>query len=302
MARIEVIINAGGGSFDDNETESLLIGAFRSSGLEVNMSVVRSGVEIETLAKTAAASDAEIIVAGGGDGTISTVAAAAAESGKTLAVLPLGTLNHFSKDLGIPQTLAEAVQVIAAGHTQMVDVGEVNGRIFLNNSSIGLYPRIVRRREVQQERLGHGKWRAAFSAALRAFLISPFIKVRLRLRGKEFLRKTPFVFIGNNEYQMDLYNIGRRERLDEGRLSVYFLRRGGRVGVLKLLVRTIFGMLRQSKDFETLSTDAITIATRKDRVRTAIDGESILMETPLEYRIRPAYLRVVVPRPEGVDA
>ncbi len=302
MARIEVIINAGGGSFDEKETESLVTGAFRATGLDVNISLAKGGGEIEALARTAAASEAEIVVAGGGDGTISTVAAAAAESGKTLGVLPLGTLNHFSKDLGIPQTLAEAVRVIAAGHSQMVDVGEVNGRMFLNNSSIGLYPRIVRRREVQQERLGHGKWRAALSAAMRAFLISPFIKVRLTLRGKEYLRKTPFVFIGNNEYQMDFYNIGKRERLDQGRLSVYFLQRGGRVGVLKLLLRTVFGMLRQAKDFETLSTDAISIATRKERVRTAIDGESILMETPLEYRIRPSYLRVIVPRPEGDNA
>jgi diacylglycerol kinase family enzyme len=296
MPKIEVIINAAGGSFADDHTEQHLREEFAKSGLDVNLSLARDGEEIESMAEKAARSDAEIIVAGGGDGTISAVATKAAESGKVLGVIPLGTLNHFSKDLKIPQTIPEAVAVLTENNLKNVDVGEVNGRLFLNNSSIGLYPRIVRRRQVEQERLGKGKWSAALSAAWKVFLRRPFITVKIKLRERIFIRKTPFVFIGNNEYEMDLYNIGRRERLDGGRLSLYFPHRDGRFGVIVLLIKTVFGMLRQAKEFETMSTEQVTLRTPKPSVVTALDGETVVMDSPLEYRIRPGYLRVLVPR------
>src|SRR5205823_6222409 len=100
--------------------------------------------------------------AAGGDGTINAVAAQTRKTAKPLGILPLGTLNHFSKDLRIPRNVPDAVDVIAEKHVAEVDIGEVNGRVFLNNSSIGLYPRMVRIREHQQQRLGRGKWSAAF--------------------------------------------------------------------------------------------------------------------------------------------
>ncbi|MEO7540113.1 MAG: diacylglycerol kinase family protein [Pyrinomonadaceae bacterium] len=299
VAAIEVIINAGGGSFTEDHTEVLLREEFARLGLKVNFSLAASGEEIISLAEKAAASYADVIVAGGGDGTINAVATAVASSRKTLGILPLGTLNHFSRDLRIPADFAAAVSVIAGEHTTEVDVGEVNGHIFLNNSSIGLYPRIVRRREAEQERLGRGRWSAALSAAWRVFLRDPFVKVRIELDDRVFVRKTPFVFIGNNEYQMDFYNIGSRSRLNGGRLSIYFLHHGGRWGVVMLLVKTVFGVLRQAKEFETLSTKQVSLTTRKKRVMIAIDGETRVIESPLDYRIRPKYLRVLVPRDEA---
>ncbi|MEP6705350.1 MAG: diacylglycerol kinase family protein, partial [Acidobacteriota bacterium] len=215
-----------------------------------------------------------------------------------LGVLPLGTLNNFSKDLGIPQDVPGAVQTIADGHVESIDLAEVNGRIFINNSSIGLYPQIVLRRDEQQRRLGRGKWSAAFWAAWQMFRLSPFLKVRIELNGQSFLRKTPFVFVGNNEYEMELYNIGRRPSLNDGELSVYFLHRGGRWGVSLLLLHTIFGGLRQWKDFEEVSTDQIMIQTRRKKLHVALDGEVSTMQTPLNYRTLPKALRVIVPRPQ----
>ena len=295
MARkIEVIINAGSGSVLGDETSDSLRDRFIEHGLPPTIHFVRSGSEIQALASQAA-ERADIVVAGGGDGTISTVAIEVANAGKTLGVLPLGTLNNFSKDLGIPQDIFESVRTIATGDVKVIDLAEVNGRIFINNSSIGLYPRIVLRR-VEHQRLGRGKWNAAFWAALQMFRVSPFLKVRIELGGKSFLRKTPFVFVGNNEYEMDLYNIGRRTSLDEGELSVYFLHRGGRWGVMLLLLRTLFGRLRQWKDFEEVNTDQITIQTRKKKLHVALDGEVVTMMTPLVYRTRPRALKVIVPK------
>jgi len=292
--RVEVIINAASGLGCSDEMRASIAEAFSSNGLEANFRFAKNGAETERFAKEAAASDAETIIAGGGDGTISGVAYHVHKAGKTLGVLPLGTLNNFSKDLGIPQDLTDAVRIIADGSVETIDLAEVNGRVFINNSSIGLYPRIVRRRE-QQQRLGYGKWRAAFWAALRMFRLSPFLKVRIELDGKSFLRKTPFVFVGNNAYEMDLYNIGRRPSLAEGKLSVYFLHRSGHLGVILLLWHTVTGRVKQWRDFEEVLTDSVTIQTRRKRLPIAFDGEISVMPTPLEFRIRPKALKVFVP-------
>lgn len=295
MPPIEVIINASGGSFVEGETEQSLADQFAANGVEANIRLARTGDQIAEFAKAAVESDAELIVAGGGDGTISSVAAIVSTSGKAFGVLPLGTLNNFSKDLGIPQGIAGAIGVIAARNIVDIDLAEVNGRIFINNSSIGLYPRIVKDRVRQQQRLGYGKWRAAFWATLKMFRISPFLKVEILVDGRLFLRKTPFVFIGNNEYEMEFYNIGRRPNLDKGKLSIYFLHRGGRFGVIALLLRTITGTVKQWRDFEEVLTDSVMIQTRRKRMHVAFDGEVSVVETPLRYKILPKALRVIIP-------
>lgn len=298
VPKIVVILNAGSGSGSSEETKNLLEQEFETHGIDADIRLAQSGREIIGLARAAANGDAEIIVAGGGDGTISAVAAEVIRAGKILGVLPLGTLNNFSKDLRIPPDLAGAIAIIAENLVQKIDVGEVNGRMFLNNSSIGLYPRIVKRRVKQQQRLGRGKWAAAFWAAWKVIRIAPLLKVRLEIDEKIFRRKTPFVFVGNNEYEMDFFNIGRRSNLDDGKLSVYFVKRGGRWGLIMLIVRTIFGRLRQARDFEEIKTAEITIETRKRRILVAFDGEIALLNTPLNYKIHPLALSVLVPPEE----
>jgi YegS/Rv2252/BmrU family lipid kinase len=291
---IEVIVNAGSGSVEREETERRLTQLFEENGVGANILMAASGDEIIAFAEKAAGGSAEIIVAGGGDGTISAVAAPVIKARKTLGILPLGTLNNFSKDLRIPQDLAEAVRVIVEGNTGQIDVGDVNGRIFVNNSSIGLYPSIVRRRE-RQQRLGRGKWRSAFWAALKILKRTPFFAVKLETEDGERIVKTPFVFVGNNQYEMEFLNIGRRARLDDGKLSVYFLHKSGRRGLFMLFLRTLFGRLRQAHEFEEINIDEITIETRKKQMPVAFDGEVEFLETPLYYKIHPKALRVIVP-------
>lgn len=295
---VEVIINAASGSGTSEDVHLAIVEAFATAGKTANLHLATSGDEIERLAKVATENSSKVIVAAGGDGTISTVATHVYRSGKIFGVLPLGTLNNFSKDLGIPQELADAVKVIAEGHVTEVDLAEVNGRVFLNNSSIGLYPSIVRKRQQQQIRLGYGKWRAALWATLRIFRVARFLKVRIEIDGESFLRKTPFVFVGNNEYEMDLYNIGRRLNMDSGKLSIYFLHRGGRWGVIVLLFRTLTGSVRQWREFEQVLTESVTIQSRRKSMSVAFDGEIAMMEMPLKYKTLPKALRVIVPKPE----
>ena len=292
---IEVIINAGSGSVQQEEIKQLLEELFKENGVEANVHLAKQGSDIINLARLAVKSDCKIIVAGGGDGTVSGVASELVKTDKILGVLPLGTLNNFSKDLGIPQDIKEAIRIIAENQVKKIDVAEVNGRIFINNSSIGFYPRIVRQREKQQQK-GRSKWNAAFWATLKIFHLSPFLKVRLNVDNKQFLRKTPFVFVGNNEYDMDFFNIGRRIFLSKGKLCVYFLHRGGRTGLFMLVFHLITGRLRQVKDFEEVMTDEITIQMRKKRVLVAFDGEVAVLQTPLNYKIHPQSLNVIVPK------
>jgi diacylglycerol kinase family enzyme len=299
LTPIKIILSAGAGTVagsDNQKICELLARIFSENQIDADISLAQSGAEVTELAQDAARGPYKVMVAAGGDGTVNSVAAAAVDGGKILGVLPLGTLNHFAKDLHIPLDLESAVHMLSEGCTVQVDVGEVNGHVFLNNSSLGLYPRIVRHRKKQQERLGRGKWPAFLWAALTMVRRYPFLHVRLGLEGEELVRQTPFVFIGNNAYQLDLFNIGARVCLDAGALSLYVAHRTGRLGLLILALRALLGRLQSTKDFDTLCVKEVNIETRSPRLLVATDGEVSVMETPLYYRIRPGALRVIVPQ------
>lgn len=299
ITSVEVIINPGSGVNDKEEARRRLPELFAASGVKAVISVANTGKEIHDLTEKAVRSTCQVIVAGGGDGTINAVASAIIESGseKILGVLPFGTLNHFAQDLHLPLTVEDAARVIIAGHQIKIDVGVVNGRIFLNNSSLGLYPIIVNKRK-RQQRLGHGKWPAFVWAALSVLRRYPFLDVRLTVGGKEINCRTPFVFVGNNEYVMEGFKIGGREHLDRAALSLYITNRTGRLGLIRLALRALFRRLRNERDFMALATDEVKIETRRQRLHVAFDGEIELLDTPLQYRVRPGALRVIVPQKE----
>jgi YegS/Rv2252/BmrU family lipid kinase len=291
---IEVIINVGSGADDKKEMREKVAANFAASGRKANISLARTGAEVVELARRAAQMQADIIVAGGGDGTINAVASELIGTDKSFGVLPLGTLNHFAKDLNIPVDIEAAVRTIVSGHTTQVDVGQVNGRIFLNNSSLGLYPRLVHEREKQQ-RLGLRKWTAFFWAAVAVLRRYPFLDVKLSVEGKDFSCRSPLVFIGNNEYEMEGLDVGARACLNSGNLSLYMTRDTGRLGLVRLGFRALFGGLREDRDFTALCSKEIWIETRHRRLRVALDGEVTVLEPPLHYQIRPLSLRVIVP-------
>jgi YegS/Rv2252/BmrU family lipid kinase len=293
--QIAVIINASAGNGCTTEWADNLVDKFRAGGLDVRVMLARSGDEIIETAQRAVADNCETVVAGGGDGTVSAVASALIGTDIALGVLPLGTLNHFAKDLNIPLDIDEAIANIVAGYKVRVDASEVNDRTFLNNSSLGIYPDIVRDREKQQRRLGRGKWFAFCWASLSVLSRFPFLDVRLSLNNKERRRRTPFVFIGNNEYLMEGFDIGKRETLTGGQLSLYVAQRPGRFGLLVFAVHALMGRLREVKDFDVLVAKEILIETRHKRIRVATDGEVTVMNTPLRYRILPGALNVIVP-------
>ena len=223
--RYDCIINVSSGTGDKEEIRHRLAEIFAASRTDARITLARSGEELAELAREAAKAEAsDTVIGGGGDGSLNAIATALVGTKKRFGVLPLGTLNHFAGDLGIPSDLEAAAQTIIDGHTIEVDVAEVNGEIFLNNSSLGLYPMIVHKRERQQERLGRGKWPAFLWAAISALYRYPSLSVRLEADGEELMRRTPFVFIGNNEYMMDGFKIGGRKNLTDGHVCLYTTR------------------------------------------------------------------------------
>jgi diacylglycerol kinase family enzyme len=263
-------------------------------GAEDRVTLARDGAELAAAVQRALHEGCERVVAGGGDGTISAVASHLVGRDAALGVLPLGTLNHFAKDLGVPMDIDAAFTLLREGEMRQVDVGEVNGRFFVNNSSLGLYPRIVHGREKRRQ-LGHGKWPAFAWATLATLRRFPFLDVRLKVQGQDYFHRTPFVFIGNNEYLMTGLRVGERERLDCGVLSLYVAQRTGRWGLLRLAAGALFGRLQQQKDFRSLTACELRIDTAGPLLRVAADGELKLMQPPLVYRIHPKALRVIAP-------
>lgn len=296
MPTIAIIINHAAGSSHPIDSAALA-DSLRATGLEPSITLARSGSEIVEAAKRACAGGTGIVVAGGGDGTINAVASLLVGTEITLGVLPLGTLNHFAKDLQIPLQLDRAVATIVAGHRISVDVGEVNGKFFLNNSSIGVYPEIVKDRETEQRRFGKSKWVAFFWASVNALRRYPFLDVQLDVDGKNYVRHTPFVFVGNNEYAIEGFELGERTTLSAGKLSLYVSQRTGRLGLAGFALRALFGRLRQARDFDALLAKEILIETRHRRIRVSTDGEVAMMDAPLRYRIRAGALQVIVPVP-----
>jgi integrase len=176
------ILNSTSGCHPGPELHEKLFRIFAENGTRARILLASSGAEIPDLARRAVKEESQIIVAGGGDGTVNAVASELMGSSITLGVLPLGTLNHFAKDLHIPQDLEGAVRNLITGRAIPVDVGEVNGRFFLNNSSLGIYPRIVRHCEEQRNKKGRNRWVAFVQASLSVVRHYSLLRVRLLLR------------------------------------------------------------------------------------------------------------------------
>jgi diacylglycerol kinase family enzyme len=304
MKPVQVIVNAGAGAGHDDDRAGELRRKLRDAGLDADLTLAAGGEELIAAARRAREGGAELVVAGGGDGSMNAVASQIVGTGAAASirfgVLPMGTLNHFAKDLGVPLDLDAAIGNLVTGVPVSVDVGEVNGRIFLNNSGLGLYPDIVRDREKQQNRLGRGKWPAALWASLAALRRYPFLSLRLEVKGedgesKRLARRTPFVFIGNNAYTMQGLSIGARARLDAGTLSLYVAQHPTRFGLMRFAFDALRGRLGEERDFDVLHAAAFELDTHRKRLHVATDGEVTVMAAPLRYRSLPGALRVLVP-------
>jgi diacylglycerol kinase family enzyme len=298
--RVDVVVNAQAGSVDEADERrevSTIETAFTEAGIEVEVHVEAPQDFADVLPRLWEAEPRpDAILVAGGDGTVNCAAGVAAGTDMVLGVLPFGTFDHFAKDLGMPTDMAEAAHALVSGEIRKVDVAEVNGQVFVNNSVLGAYPVMVAIRDRLREEHGWGKVRAVPVAAIRVLRNLPMH--RLTLEGEGLVRRhvrTPFVFVGNGVYDNEDGGLHRREAMTDGKLGVAVARVMSRWGLFRVVVQALLLGSQKARDLDVAEVRSLVVRTRTKRVRVALDGEVAWIEPPISYRTRPGALNVLAP-------
>jgi diacylglycerol kinase family enzyme len=296
MAKPVVLLNRGGGAIAaDDAIEDRVEAALRHSRIEADIELIEGG-DYEVRCNALAERGDPLVIVGGGDGTVSAAASALVGTDTLLGILPVGTLNHFARDAGIPTDLEQATDLIAQRPERRVDVAEVNGRLFINNSAIGLYPLMVIDRDVQRRRLGRNKRLAMVVASLRTLARFNHQRLTLTVNDEETARlDTPLLFVGNNGYRIDLGAAGSRESLDDGQLCVMVMRKKTRRGLVAASIRALLDRSRPDDMVRIDGVERLRVASRRSHLPLSLDGEVVSAEPPLDYRIRKRALKLIAP-------
>jgi diacylglycerol kinase family enzyme len=249
--------------------------------------------QVTQAVKEAIEGGATRVAAVGGDGTISAAAAAVAGTDAELVVIPAGTFNHFARDYGIPLDLDAACAAAMSKRIRCADVGWVNGRLFLNTSSVGAYANFVRVRERLEPRAGY--WLASVMSAARTLVRMQPFKVWFATEGVQRLYQTPIVFIGVGRRELKLPALGKRVENGSSGLHVMIVRGGTRARLVALAFEAAAKGTRaisRTPHLDSFLVDRCTIEQRHSTV--AVDGEVVSLASPLEYRLAPTALKIVV--------
>ncbi|MBQ5941299.1 diacylglycerol kinase family protein [Massilia sp. AB1] len=297
-----IVLNAGSGHSETELRRSTIEDVIGGAGRVCHLEVVDEPERLHDIARAMAAraqAAGGILVAAGGDGTINTVAHEAVLAGCPFGVLPQGTFNYFGRTHGIPEDLAEAVYALLRASVESVQIGVVNNKIFLVNASVGLYPRLLEEREHDKRQFGRSRVVAFFSAIKTALRPYRHLRIELELEGQVKRLRTTTLFVGNNRLQLEQVGMeGLTEAVEEGQLVALAPKPMGKLGLLALLVRGLFGKLGSGDvvafAFKRMSVRTPRLYGRK-RMKVATDGEVTKMPMPLEFRAVEGKLALLVP-------
>jgi diacylglycerol kinase family enzyme len=303
--KVAVVMNSKAGAIvggSPDETARRIERLFAAAGTEAQV-VVAEGPNLEEAIRGFRDSDVDAVVVAGGDGSVDTAAKALIGSGKPLGVLPMGTFNLFARDLQVPLKLEEAVGALAGGHVQQVDTAEVNGKLFLCNSVMGLMPSLVDARESIRGKSFFQRLRDMAAAVGRLVRRYPRLTVTVDLgKGSQTITVRSLA-VTCNPYEEKLGALPMRPHMDTGRLALYQIGHRGRLGMLWLLVSVVLGHWKQSTAVSEWMAPELAIAGRGASIQVVNDGELLSLELPLHYRIHPKELAVLVPaRHEPAEA
>lgn len=294
QTKATVFVNPAAGWGEKGDAKEILHPCFAEYGIDADIEFTQPGMNLADSAAKAVAAGSDIVVAGGGDGTLSATASALVGTDIPFGILPVGTLNHFARDLGLPLDLEAAARIVGARRTTDVDIAEVNGKTFLNNSIIGLYP-VFRFLRAEQERKGMPRKLALLWAIAGVLRRLPVFTLKFIVNGEEIVRRTPYVLVANNEHAMQGWQLGQRRSLTEGKLWIYVMRWHSRWDLFRMFLRLALGRFNARYHFEIFSAEEMYVDAKARRIGVALDGEIHVMETPLRYRSLPRSLRVIVP-------
>jgi diacylglycerol kinase family enzyme len=287
-----LIINAEAGrARRGNELKNLLAAATQHGNLDIHL--LQSHDNIPRIVKLAIKNGAKAIGVAGGDGTINSIASVLVGTKIPLLVIPFGTLNHFARDIGVPTKLEEALDLFETGQPLTIDVGEVNGHYFLNNSSVGIYSRLVNEREKHEKHLG--KWLAFALAGWNVLRHPRLVHIKLDIEGQTQDLKVGLIFFSNNRADMSPLMVGHRPRLDRQILDTFVVKASTPFELFGVARSFLRNRLEQSPLVTRTETCEATVYTANHRLRVACDGELRVIASPLNYRIHSAAMIVKVP-------
>lgn len=303
-APLFIVLNAGSGRDDAAGTRRVIEEGCAAAGRKCRIFLIDAPGKVQQLAREAverARAAGGVVVAAGGDGTINAVAQATLGSGCAFGVLPQGTFNYFSRTHGIPRDTAEALHILLTEAVRPVQVGLVNGKVFLVNASLGLYADLLEERESYKSRYGRSRWIAFFAGLMTVLRGHRQWRLRLASRGQEREIRTPTLFVGNNPLQLRQVGIDEAQALedDRGRLAAIALKPVGALAMLPLLVRGAMGRLGHADDVQSFAFESLTVKSSRSlgpqRIKVATDGEIGWLDMPLLFRPSPEPLWLIRP-------
>ena len=295
MARVTVLLNTSAGAARRDPNIAFKIAeSFRAASMDADIEFI-SAAECAARCRSTSERGEHLIVVGGGDGTISAAASMLVGTGTILGILPLGTLNHFARDLGVPDELKQAAELIGRRSERLVDVAQMNDRMFINNSAIGLYPLMVVDRDLQRRTLGRSKRLAMIVASIRTLARFGHQRLMLTVNDEKTRADTPLLFVGNNAYRLDIGAPGQREAIDQGQLNVLVMRKKTRLGFVAASTRALFNRARNNDMVQLEQVERLRVECNRSVLAVSLDGEVVHAKPPLEYKIRKKALRVIAP-------
>ncbi|HVI28900.1 diacylglycerol/lipid kinase family protein [Hansschlegelia sp.] len=266
------------------------------AGFEVGAVLDGDASDLSARIERASRLPVDAVITAGGDGTIMTAAQALAGTGKALGPLPLGTMNLLARDLGIPIDLDEAIAALATADRVPIDMGDVNGHVFLCNSMLGVPARLAERRERSREDMGLTGWWRLAAAGLKGLYRYPPLRVGLDLGHGPVTIRSKAIVVANNAYDEGFGHFLSRSSLDRGELALYVTRRLSAWPIIRISARIAIGSWKQDPDLETYGVRELTVTSRRKLLRVMNDGETMLLKPPLLYRTRPKALLALRPR------
>lgn len=241
------------------------------------------------------ASEAGVVVAAGGDGTLNAVAAQLMGTDIPMGIFPLGTFNYVARLLNIPLDLLKAAETIATGKIREVHVAQINDHIYLNNASLGLYPLFIQKRELYNRRLGRFALNAYTSGLDVLIRDRKELKLEIEVDGKQYPVKTPLIFFGNNQLQLAEMNLRIAEAAEKGKVAGLVVAKSDKRTLFKILWQLIKGNLDKAPDVYSFSGDEVEVHSKRKKLTVALDGEIVEMQPPLKISVRKNALKILVP-------
>ncbi|CAM3077598.1 diacylglycerol kinase family protein [Paracoccus nototheniae] len=295
QAKVCVVMNRGSGKKKHQELRDLLNERLAPACGQFALRESRKGRDLPALARQVAGEGFDLVIAAGGDGTQSAVAGALTGTDVVMGVLPGGTFNYFARDLGVGENLDDALDTILEARVDVVDVGDVNGLIFLNNVSLGAYPKILKTREGIYRRWGRSRLAAYWSVLVALRRLRRPMQLVARVDGQSQRYTSALVFVARSAYQLDSFGLEGADEIRRGEFAVLIAKAKRPLPLMRSALRMAVGQSAKDDDFDLILTDELQIETPKRRQLVAHDGEKSTLDSPFRMQVRHDALRVLLP-------